>query len=631
MITGGELMSDSRKRKILEKLISMDTITTNDLAILFQVSSRTIRNDIKEINKDLSSIDAEIVLKPNKGAHLEMANQSDVSALLAVYQQDDLYTVEQRIEYIVSYLLLTKQYVTVSKLIRKLYISESQFALDMKKANKELLAYKLKITAKAKKGIYLSGLEKNKRRYLVDRIDDIFQSNRHYFLSNVVKKQLANGIEKIIRKANYDINDDMFDYLILHIMITMYRFELGFPIELKEEEYEALVDEKEYHIAVEIKNFIEKEFQCRLSEAEIIFITLQLLSKKRIQNDALSDVEIHDMIKTILHVIHEKFTIDFDSDEELKKSLYLHMMPLMNRIRYDLELRNPLISEIKMNYPLTYDLAGEVAVILNKKYGFKLKEDEIAYLSIHFNLALERYKSKRKKFKILFILSEGTSSSDLLKYKFTHMFEDYIKEINFLSPKRLEEINKNSYDLLISTHKLDERTYDYLFISRFLNEEDCRKITAYFSSLSNDLYLIDCISSKMFFTDIKADSKAEAILKICQKLVEILPNLDHLYDSIMERENLLTTELGNKVAFPHPLNPLGTTSFMSVTILDKPVLWDDQSVQIIFLSTIAKDNDKRLEAFYASFVEIVKDEMKITQLLSKKNFDTLLKLVNGKE
>lgn len=619
-------MSDSRKRKILEKLMTIDTITTKDLAILFQVSSRTIRSDIKEINQDLSSKQAKIVLTPNKGAHLEMAERFDPNSLLDVYSKEDIYTVKQRIEYIIMHVLLAKRYVSIPQLTRKLYISQSQFVIDMKKANKELLGYKLKIISKSKEGLYLSGLEKNKRRYLVDRIQNIFASNQHYFLSDVAKHQLCKGIERIVSHYAYDINDDMFDYLILHIMITMYRYELGFPIELSEESYQELQQEKEYQIAVQISHFIDKEFQCRLPSCEVVYIALQLLSKKRIQSDAKSDEELQDMIDTILEVIKEKFTIDFASDEDLKKSLYLHMMPLMNRIRYDLELKNPLIAQIKMNYPLTYDLAGEVALILHKKFGFKLKEDEIAYLSVHFNLALERYKNKRKKYNILLVLSKGASSSDLLKYKFTNKFSEYIESIVFLSPKQLQTVDMNAYDYIVSTYELDER-YDYIQISPFLNEEDQRKIEEHILTDMNDLYLIDCISSKLFFTDIKADSKAEAILKICQKLEAVLPDLDDLYTSIMERESLLTTELGNKVAFPHPLNPLGSTSFMSVTILDKPVLWDDQSVQIIFLSTIAKNNEKRLDDFYASFVEIVKDDMKITQLLSKKNFDTLLKLV----
>lgn len=620
-------MSELRKGKLLEKLLSMETITTSELAILFQVSSRTIRNDIKEINQDLASYDAWITLTPNKGALLNVKNQAQVRSLIQAYEQATVYTKEQRVSYIITLLMLSKKFVSIAQLAQTLYLSESQLFQELKKVNKELLAYHLEVTSKGKKGLVLTGREKNKRRYLVDQIQQLLKTQKHYLLSDVVRKQLRKGLEKILQEESYDINDDMFDYLILHILITMYRHELGFSMELDFGKETGFQEENEYLIAKEIASFLEKHFQCVLPISEISYITLQLLGKKRYPFDTKSDEEIKAMIETILQVIQQKFTIDFREDEDLKKSLYLHMMPLMNRMRYDLELRNPLIQEIKMNYPLTYDLAGEVALLFNQHYGFKLKEDEIAYLSVHFNLALERYKKKITKQNVLFVLSQGTSTSELLEYKFLNQFQQYLQTVTFCSIKKVDQASIKHHDLIISTHDISYLTKDYLRITPFMNEEDQKNIQAYFLQSQHDLYLIDCISSQLFFTDIHAVSKAEAITNITQRLEALFPDLDHLYDSIMERENLLTTELGNHVAFPHPLNPLGSTTFMSVTILDHPILWDNQSVQVIFLSTIAKENDKRLDYFYASFVEIVKDDRKIAQLLTKKEFSTLVKLI----
>lgn len=620
-------MKETRKGKILEKLMSIDTITTNDLAILFQVSSRTIRNDIKSINEDLLPLHAEIELKPNKGAHLSMADPSKLASLLESYQEESMDTNDARIFSIITFFLLSKHTRTTAQMTRAMYLSESQLLLDLKKANRTLMGYQLEIRADGKQGYRLVGREKDKRRYLVDHLKQWQKMQQHVSLSVGSKQHMSKKIEAILAHNSYAINDDMFQYLLSHIMIGLYRFEQGFPIEPKLAQENEFAKEKEMRIAQEIADWMEQEFQCKLPKQEVAYIALQLLAKKQVAVEDNHDEEITAMISTILEVIHQKFSIDFSEDEDLKKSLYLHMMPLMNRMRYDLELRNPLIAEIKMNYPLTYDLAGEVALILHHTYGFKLKEDEIAYLSIHFNLALERYKRKMKKFNVLVVFAEGTSTSKLLEYKFQNIFHEYLNEVTFISVKKVKKEHQKNVDMIISTHDLGAIFPEYIRISPFLNERDQANVFAHFLHDHHDLYLIDCISSHLFFTDIKAESKNEALIKICQRLERIYPDLEHLYDSIMARESLLTTELGNLAAFPHPLNPLGSTTFMSVTILDHPVLWDNQAVQIIFLSTIAKDNDKHLEQFYASFVEIVKDELKITQLLKKRDFSTLLNMV----
>lgn len=621
-------MSEDRKRKLLGKLVSLDTVTTGELATLFHVSSRTIRNDIKEINEDLSYLQVTIQLQPGKGVSLTEQDREKVKKLLENKQKDEgIATQKQRIDFLITKLLFAKTPMTTISICNALYISESQLLLDIKKANHELMGYHLQIITKMKKGIQIQGLEKDKRRYLVDGITSLENSDS-YYLSARMKQKLSKILEDIFQTYEYSMNEMMFDYLLLHIMISLYRYQYGFSIEMKKEICKELAQEKEYVIAVAIVDAIRKEFQCQLNEEEEMYLTLQLLSKKKQKQMSALDDNLEQMIQSILKMIQKKFAIDFCDDEALIQSLYLHMLPMMNRVRYDLRLKNPLISEIKINYPLTYDLAVEVALMLKQKYNFTLAEDEIAYLSIHFNLALERYKRKIKKYNIVLSFPEDTTMSELLEYKFKEAFQSYVQSIKIISPRKLASCDLNDIDFVIGTQKQDVKMRaEYIQISNFLHADDIQKIQMYFEQRNNDLALVDCISSKLFFTDMKADTKTEAMQQICTRLQQVIHTPLGLYESIMERETLLTTELGNLTAFPHPLNPIVETTFMSVTILDKPILWDEHMVQIIFLCAIAKGNEKSLDAFYAAFVDIVKDERKIAQLLMKRNFETLLRMV----
>lgn len=617
-------MANQRKAKILKILMKIDVMTTNEMALLFHVSSKTIRNDVKEINEEISPV-GKILPQPGKGMHLEIADREKLLQMIEHYTNEQIYTPEQRVRYIISYLLFEKSSVSSLKLADRLYISGFQLGADIKKANKQLSEYGLEIISKNKRGYSLSGAEKNKRRYLVDWLNQFSEKDPRLFSENT-RNQLRKGMTDIFREMSYTINEEMLEYLLDHIVVSVMRFREGFVLEPDEMLFDELHQAPEYQIAEKIASWILTKFQCTLSSDEIIFLTLQLLSDKEASENAAKDENIQNMIQTTLAVIHQKFGIDFSEDDLLKQSLYLHMLPLMSRIRYDLDIRNPLVSEIKIKYPLTYDLAGEVALLLNQQYQYKLSENELAYLSIHFNLALERHKKKKQKWRILLTTPLGTRNCELMEYKLREYLKEHLSELATLSPRVVPSVDLSSFDLIISTKKLNIEK-NYIYIPSVLDDEHLEQIHQALMHDENELYLINCISSQLFFTDIQGTNKQDILMQICKRLENVIEADGSLYSSVMEREKLLTTEIGNLAAFPHPLSPISTKTFMSVTILDKPVLWDNQLVQVIFLSAIGKDNEKSLHSFYASFASLVKNEMKIAQLLSKRNFETLLSLI----
>lgn len=621
-------MANQRKAKILKMLMKIDVMTTNEMALLFHVSSKTIRNDVKEINEEAASI-GRILPQPGKGMHLEVTDREKLLQMIERYTNEQIYTPEQRVRYIINYLLSEKNSVSSLKLASHLYISNFQLGSDIKRANKQLSEYGLEIISKGKKGYSLSGAERNKRRYLVDDLNQFSGKNTHLF-SESTRNQLRNGITDIFDEVSYTINEEMLEYLMDHIVVSMMRYQEGFFLEADEVLFCELCQMPEYRIAERIASWILTKFQCTFSSEEIVFLTLQLLSNKEASENTAKDEDIQNMIQTTLAAIHQKFGIDFSEDDLLKQSLYLHMLPLMNRIRYDLDIRNPLVSEIKIKYPLTYDLAGEVALLLNQQYQYKLSENELAYLSIHFNLALERYKKKKQKWRILLATPLGTRNCELIEYRLKEYLKEHLSELITLSPRDVPSVDLSSFDLIISTKKLNIET-NYIYIASVLDDEHLKQIHQTLMYDENELYLINCISSQLIFTDIKGTNKKDILMQICKRLKNVVETEGDLYSSVMEREKLLTTEIGNLAAFPHPLNPISTKTFMSVTILDKPVLWDSQLVQVVFLSAIGKDNEKSLNSFYASFAGLVKSEMKIAQLLSKRNFETLLSLIQDKQ
>ncbi|WKK94956.1 PTS sugar transporter subunit IIA [Clostridioides difficile] len=53
--------------------------------------------------------------------------------------------------------------------------------------------------------------------------------------------------------------------------------------------------------------------------------------------------------------------------------------------------------------------------------------------------------------------------------------------------------------------------------------------------------------------------------------------------SIIDRENISSTEIGNLVAIPHTIVKGDKKSIIGVGILENPIIWDKQEVQLVFM------------------------------------------------
>lgn len=73
------------------------------------------------------------------------------------------------------------------------------------------------------------------------------------------------------------------------------------------------------------------------------------------------------------------------------------------------------------------------------------------------------------------------------------------------------------------------------------------------------------------------------MIRHCKKTYDIK---DDFFERVMNRENVEPTEYGNYIAIPHPLKHDGTIEWISVARLDKPIQWNNQKVQLIFLINI---------------------------------------------
>ena len=610
---------DKNQKKILIELMNHETMSGSLLSGSIQMTTRTVRTLIKTINEDI--IGAKI-LSGTYGYRLII---EDAQQFLAYLQQDQVAQDEEsRFQYLFDKFINNHSYIKIDNLCDELYLSRTQLKQSLKELRSYLNEYDITIETKAHYGLYLQGTELNKRRAI---------AHFHQYKKDIqIYQQIKKIVQSCIANADYFISDDTLDNLVSHLYISYTRVLHHEYANIDDEWIQSIKTEKEYELASAIMSLMCKILNMEYREEEVAYLTMHLCGKNCKQNSHVYiDQNILDIVNEILEKLEKDSQINLTSDLNLQLALSLHMIPLMKRIQYSTYMNNPLLQEIKRNLIIAYELAVKVGEIINFHYHCNLPEDEIAYFALHLNLSLEQKKIDIHKKNILLICSSGVGSARLLEHFFKKHFNHYIQRLEVCSLHELSHQNLSLFDCIFTTVDLNQ-TFDIpiFMISHIMSMEDTVHITQNLEKL-NQTHVIQYFPSELFFTYDSFSTKEEAIHEIvekCHKYYELPSNFEEL---VNEREQLATTEFNDLVAFPHSHKPVSSSTFVSVTLLKKPLLWKNHKIRIILLSSIENNKIKELDDFYKVISTLMSDQSLQWQLLNQPTYNHFIEIVERLE
>ena len=597
----------------------------------FHLSLRSIQTDIAEIKETIK--EHGLYIENNKNCIcMSITNQETANIFMNSIIQD--YNLNQffedqssRISYIISRLLDSNDYLKSADLADEMYISRSQISNDIKLAKNMLSSYHLTLISKPYYGIKIIGKENDIRNYIIqeklkiknlvcDEITHSFNSHEHI-------DDINNIVIKILTHSHYIISDIALQNLILHIVTAVNRIKSGHLIHM-----DSLNISPVYAHVIEIsKNILEKcadIYNFEFNDDEIFFLALNLYGKREFDKQEFITDEINNLVFLGLYKIKEIFGLDFTSNLNLRISLGLHILPLLTRINTNMQLRNIMTFNIKQKYTLAYDLASTFTNTIMPS-DKKILDDEIAYVALHFVNYIDENSPQKKK-RMLIISSLRRSETILLQNNILRNFPS-IKEVKIIPKNSLSTTNVNNYnvicttenDIFINNNKIQK-------ISYFLNDTDIKKIELLLDGFNGPKDILDCFSEDLFYYG-DAPSK-NAVIKWLYEMAYKQGLADEkLYHSIMNHENVTSTYFGNYLAIPHPEIFLSETSFISVAILPKPILWDDEYVDIVFLVSIQKNNPNAFKLWsYLSF--LISNNTTLEEIKKEPTFQNLSKVIS---
>ena len=143
-------------------------------------------------------------------------------------------------------------------------------------------------------------------------------------------------------------------------------------------------------------------------------------------------------------------------------------------------------------------------------------------------------------------------------------------------------------------------------------------------------------SERLIAVNLEADSKDSAIEQlICMLDKENRINsLSEFRDSIYERENESTTEVGEYTAIPHGRSETVIENSVCIATLKKPVIWNfetKEEIDIIFMLAVKKDSSDTHIEILSELASKIMEEDFISNIKNSDSKNEIYKIITEKE
>lgn len=639
-------MNDPRILEIYGFLASAgDYVSVEKLSGIADVSPRTVREMIRESRDEIEKLTgAQLKYKSNYGYLLSIPDRRrferfmmDLGTRIREEQYECPMTSESRIDWIIRHFLVDRTPMKSEDIAERLFVSRSTLAADLKTVRERLSKYGLVLQSRVGEGMFLSGSEKNIRTCISDyyfydgfRDSAAFENQPLGRFDSHYQQTVEEVVRDVIHTHHYRMTDVGISNLIVHIVIALFRIESGAAGDEKSVMNVSLYPE-EAEMSREIRDRLYEKTGIFMPDAGLGYLIMHMIGTRVFTpgDERLITAETINLTRRILNRILEIYNIDFFADIDLFTMLCTHIEPMLARVRNQIRMRNPMLKEIRKEDPVGYDMAVLAADLVAEQAGHPVDENEIGYLALHFELALERQRNHEKK-SVLTVCASGAGTSRMLMYRMQTRFRDQISRIDSASLQDLEHIAPDQYDLIVTTVPLHLQTKArVLHVQYFLSESDRDEIMNVLRGGKEVReQVLAAFDEKLFIGDLQVMSENAAIHFLSQKLMETGDIPRDFESRVLMREKLSSTAMGNGVAMPHPDILMLKETKIVIAHTVRPFQWGQEKVNWIFLLSIAKEEDGSSEQLVQTLYELLKNQELMKKINEEPTYACFMQCMN---
>lgn len=614
-------MIESRSKQILDYLTKDYKFhSLGELNYYLKLSFRTIREEIDALNSYIENNGAIIQYQTGKGYIFQIKDESEFKKFLkdewykyAYYNQDD--NKGSRIQNILKLLIFSNSYIKQQELAEMFFVSTSQINKDMKTVRDILKSYNLNLKSKPYYGMKIIGDEKDIRMCIRNEIGedpDIYDLDNY---PNLVK-EIKNIVSSFDFGSSYYMPYVVSNNLVFHIYIAILRIKQNRIISISDDIKEKISKEFEFKIAKKLIQELSLKLNIVFPYEELIYLTMHLVTKNKIIEKEKISSTASEISQEMIDRIYEISKYDFRSNIDLYLSLSMHIGPLIERINYGFNMKNPILEDIKKN-KLSFLLATVAASVINDKYKIKISDDEIGFIALHIMTAIENNNINNRD--ILIVCGSGNASSSIMKSQIEKKFSNKINNIDVTDIQSINEYDLDHYDFIISSidYKFDTKT-KVVYVDIIFKKSDISNI----DNALDDKALREIIQifNNSIFLKCKEVKSKDQILDIIAKLASEKCSFNEKFikKELIKRENLSNTSYDYKVAIPHILKQVDCRTFSIILILNNQIDWGRKNVKLVYSLFVGNERGN-MNLYYQKLGDFLNSEDKIKKALKSKD------------
>ena len=464
---------NERDQLILNELFNDPSTTSMILEQKYQLSRRQLGYSIDKINKYLLDHNLPVIERTRKAHFIidrtifekfNVANESKKQK-----EDEVLFTEEQRLNMIISLLILSTEELSLNHFTSYLKVSKNTVLSDLKLVQKQLEEeYGLIIRYSRKSGYVIEGKEFQIRKLLIHIISMMWNvhagERRLKEMAGVNDQQLlkfSKRVEKVENKLNLKFTDEKIKMMPMILIFILKRIEKGNIIDSFSINYEELSNTKEYQATEEILYDYPK-----IPETERLFITLHLLTTIVVSSDDMLEDRIPNLLPAIdrmLRKFEKRACIYFEDREQLLDKLLQHIKPAYYRIKYHLTDKIYMQGTLQDEMKEMHHLVKQSTKPLESLIGIEIPEHETIYITMLIGGWMKKQgESIERKVKAVVVCPQGISVSKLMYNEMVELFPEFI----FLDNLSVREFLNYplEYDVVFSPTYLE--TNKKLFVTK---------------------------------------------------------------------------------------------------------------------------------------------------------------------
>ncbi len=616
------LVLPARHKKLLLFLNGRHGIVTGkELAERLELSERTVRSDIQQMNKSLVQYGIQVKALHGKGYLLKIHNREVFHSLFS--EKDSLQTREDRIRSLIRRFAKSGDFWELCDLEEEFYVSRTTLESDLKEIKSRITDHQPFLKMERKGTLIRFEEDEIKRRNILIHLyceNWDYDSREGVMLredgiESDVLEQIRLMVKDILKKYKIALDDFGLIYMTMAIAVCYVRILEDKPLYLKDVEYSC--EDLCLKAAVrELLDGLSEAWELSVEEGEAAWLSniLDQLSILNFHRKSIEEVQAKthpacsQALGTVLLEIREHCGWDLSRDERFCGDMLFHMEALVNGLISVQPQTRYLLNEMRINYPFLGTVAAGLCTRLENFCGVKLGPEEENYLLPLLVSARNRYletqNSRRIKAAVVSHLNFG-----LTYYLTEQIRRQFGNRVKLLGPYPVydrEEMEAECPSFIITTVQMDvfrEFEVPVVTVSPALERQEQEQIQCCISKAEDD-----CMYAKLprprsayfrseLMLEIDYKMELDAVLSLIEENLQCCLYTDPEWKFTWEERNISVLKHG--VLFAHTFGSSSQDTLFCAADLNYMLTWKKfRNIKKVLVLILNREEREYLGSFY---------------------------------